>query len=112
MSHEALESVISNLLDNADRHGGPGVSVHISTRMIRREGSDYVEINVQDNGRGVPESDTERVFAPFFTTAERSGGTGLGLSIVQALVTAHQGTITLEPSSCGALFRLAAPAAE
>jgi signal transduction histidine kinase len=112
MASEALESVISNLLDNADRHGGPGVRVHISTRMIRREGSAYVEINVQDNGRGVPESDIERVFAPFFTTAERSGGTGLGLSIVQALVTAHQGTITLEPSSCGALFRLAAPAAE
>lgn len=106
MAPETLESVLSNLLDNARQHGGPGVRAKISARTVKQDGRDCVEINVQDNGKGVTKSSAERIFEPFFTTARQSGGTGLGLSIVQKLVEAHRGTITLEASSSGALFRL------
>jgi signal transduction histidine kinase len=111
MAPEVLESVLSNLLDNARQHGGTGTRVDISAHVVKNAGRDFVEIDVRDNGKGVTEHDTERVFAPFFTTARQSGGTGLGLSIVRTLVEAHQGSITLEPSSVGARFRLVLPTA-
>jgi signal transduction histidine kinase len=111
MGPEVLESILSNLVDNAGQHGGPGVRVHLSARATKQEGTDCVEIDVQDNGKGVRESDAEQIFAPFFTTARPSGGTGLGLSIIQALVSAHHGSITLEPSSRGARFRMVLPVA-
>ncbi|MGB6068247.1 MAG: HAMP domain-containing sensor histidine kinase [Desulfomonilaceae bacterium] len=110
MAPEVLESILSNLVDNARQHGGSQVSVHLSTRPEKVAGRDLVEIIVQDNGPGVSESDCGRIFTPFFTTARESGGTGLGLSIVRALVTAHHGTITLEGSASGARFSILLPA--
>ena len=68
-----------------------------------------MEITVQDDGPGVSASDADRIFAPFFTTAKQSGGTGLGLSIVQALVTAHHGSIALAESPSGPRFRIQIP---
>lgn len=111
MAPEVFESILSNLVDNARQHAGTGVHVHLSARPTKRSGRDCVEIDVQDDGKGVSESDAARIFAPFFTTARQSGGTGLGLSIVQTLVVAHHGTITLEPSPSGARFRVVLPAA-
>jgi signal transduction histidine kinase len=111
LAPEVFESVVSNLLDNAKQHGGSRVNVQLSARATKDAGREHVEICVQDDGKGITEHDTNRVFAPFFTTARQSGGTGLGLSIVQTLVTAHQGSITLEPCSHGARFRLVLPVA-
>ncbi|MBI5570100.1 MAG: histidine kinase [Desulfomonile tiedjei] len=111
MAPEVFESILSSLVDNARQHGGHGVQVHISARAERHEERDCIEIDVRDSGRGISESDAARVFTPFFTTARQSGGTGLGLSIAQALTTAHHGSVTLEPSPAGALFRIVLPVA-
>jgi len=109
MAPEVFESVLSNLVDNAGQHAGDEAHVHLSARPAGRDRADRVEIDVQDDGRGVSETDADRIFTPFFTTERESGGTGLGLSIVQAIVSAHRGTITLEKSASGALFRLVLP---
>ena len=109
MAPEVLESILSNLVDNARQHGGPRVHVHLSAHPEKHAGRDLVEITVQDDGPGVSASDSDRIFTPFFTTARQSGGTGLGLSIVQALVVAHHGTIALEESPSGARFRILIP---
>jgi signal transduction histidine kinase len=106
---EVLESVLSNLVDNARQHGGPQVHVRLSARLDKDAGRDLVEIIVQDDGPGVSSADAQRIFTPFFTTARHSGGTGLGLSIVQALVVAHDGTIALVESASGARFRILLP---
>jgi signal transduction histidine kinase len=111
MAPEVLESILSNLVDNSRQHGGPQVHVHLSARPENNVGRDVVEITVQDDGPGVSAADAHRIFTPFFTTARQSGGTGLGLSIVQALVVAHHGTIALEESPSGALFRILIPEA-
>jgi signal transduction histidine kinase len=111
MAPEVLDSILSNLVDNAGRHGGPTVRVHLSARPETHEEKRFVAITIHDNGPGVPESHRNRIFTPFFTTARTSGGTGLGLAIVHALVAAHHGTINLEPSESGARFRVTAPAA-
>ncbi len=79
MAPEVLESILSNLVDNARQHGSPGVHVNLSAHPEKHEERDVVEITVQDDGPGVSASDSDRIFTPFFTTARKSGGTGLGL---------------------------------
>jgi signal transduction histidine kinase len=111
MGAEVLDSILSNLVDNARRHGGPQVNVHLSGRWEKRGAAHFVEIAVQDDGPGVPLANAEKIFTPFFTTARQSGGVGLGLAVVQALLAAHRGTIVLEKSRSGALFHISLPAA-
>ena len=55
-----------------------------------------IELNVTDNGKGIPESLHKKVFEPFYTTARDKGGTGLGMNILYNLVTQKlNGTIDL-----------------
>jgi two-component system nitrogen regulation sensor histidine kinase NtrY len=64
-----------------------------------------VQIEVSDNGAGIPESLRQDVFLPFFTT--KAKGTGVGLSLARQVVLAHRGSIGLgESESGGALFRI------
>jgi signal transduction histidine kinase len=55
-----------------------------------------VEIAVQDNGKGIPESIKEKIFQPFFTTKPTGQGTGLGLSLSYDIVKAHRGELSIE----------------
>ena len=54
-----------------------------------------VEISVQDNGPGIPDSIKEKIFQPFFTTKPTGSGTGLGLSLSYDIVKAHGGSLTV-----------------
>jgi nitrogen-specific signal transduction histidine kinase len=53
-----------------------------------------VEVNVIDNGPGVPEDYRYKIFDPFFTT--KDAGTGLGLSICHSIIQQHKGSISME----------------
>ncbi len=64
-------------------------SVSLSTKKI----GDKVEINIKDNGNGIPQEIIEKIFQPFFTTKPTGQGTGLGLSLAYDIVKAHGGTI-------------------
>ncbi len=68
-----------------------------------------LQIDVVDDGPGIPESIRERIFSPFYTTKPR--GSGLGLAIVRKLVDAHQGQIELHAggNGLGTCFRLTLP---
>ncbi len=69
-----------------------------------------MSIHVDDSGPGIPAEVRDRIFEPFFTT--KAQGSGLGLSIVHAIVTQHQGTITVEDApNGGARFTLRLPRA-
>lgn len=108
MDRDTLESILSNLLDNARKHGGPGIRVKVE---LAPPSEGRVIIRVSDNGQGISEGNATRIFRPFFTTAQESGGSGLGLSIVQSLLKAHGGAIELEQGGQGASFRVDLPAA-
>ena len=77
---EAASDIVSNLLVNALEASEAGSAIRI--RLARPPGlPEYVELSVEDQGRGIPKDKLEKIFQPFFTT--RAGGTGLGLAIVK-----------------------------
>ncbi len=57
---------------------------------------DWVSLLVQDNGKGISDTEMEHIFEPFFTTKGREKGTGLGLSVVQGIVASYDGHILVE----------------
>jgi two-component system sensor histidine kinase ChvG len=84
---EQLESLLSNLLDNAVRHGA-GRPVALSVG----EDSRGLLVEVRDRGPASSPERFERLFERFYTTERERGGTGLGLSIVRAIAEAHGGS--------------------
>jgi signal transduction histidine kinase len=88
----ALRRAVRNLLDNAVKYGRSGnAELHVAARSI--------EINIDDDGPGIPEDELARVLEPFYRLEEsrsrETGGVGLGLAIAQAIAQAHGGTVTL-----------------
>ncbi len=96
---QALQRLLTNLIDNALRHGGD--SVDIRTGL---EGKTAC-IEVLDRGPGIPEADAERMLQPFtrMDNARSTSGTGLGLAIVERIARLHGGTVKLLPRAGGGL---------
>lgn len=91
-----LRQVLANLVRNATQASPPGAPVRISGRPRSAGGYGF---SVADAGPGVDSEDQARIFEPF--VSKRSGGSGLGLSVCRSIVTAHGGTIWVEPSEDG-----------
>jgi signal transduction histidine kinase len=112
-----LELVFANLLDNALRHGGGTVRVTVtaSAATDRAAASEVarVAVTVSDEGEGVPDDLTDRVFDRFGRgRGSRKAGTGLGLYLSRGLVRAHGGDIELvQTPGAGASFRVTLPVA-
>jgi len=88
----ALKRLVTNLVENALKYGGTARG-----RVYRQTGGAVLEID--DNGPGVPSSELDRVFEPFFrgepSRNRETGGIGLGLAVVRSLARAHGGDVTL-----------------
>jgi signal transduction histidine kinase len=90
VDEEQIRQLLINLLQNAlAATEGTGRRADILL-LARREG-DRVELEVHDNGRGIPPADRARIFDAFFST--RKGGTGLGLAIALRIARAHGGEL-------------------
>ncbi len=91
-----LGQVITNLISNALLHGVEGNADGIIAISAEKLGENAVRIVVEDNGKGIPQENIDKVFDPFFSTRLGDGGTGLGLHIVHNIVTGVLGgTISL-----------------
>ena len=93
-----IEQVIFNILLNAIQSieaSGRGGDVWV---FSRKSDSD-VEIEIRDNGPGIPENIKHRIFDPFFTTKPVGKGTGLGLSVCLGIVKEHNGAIEFTSDS-------------
>jgi two-component system sensor kinase FixL len=103
-----IQHVLFTLVQNAFEatEGKMGGRVQLTV-----DGDRYgAKISVIDNGSGIVPEQRQQMFHPFFTT--KSNGTGLGLASTKAIIEAHQGTISFEPSAAGgACFRFHLPAA-
>jgi signal transduction histidine kinase len=108
-----LEQVFFNLVDNALKFTPKGGRVTIDVRIV----DGVVEVQVQDNGRGIEPDFLPLVFERFrqadSTSSRAYGGLGLGLSIAKQLVEAHKGSISAESEGKdhGATFTVRLPAA-
>jgi signal transduction histidine kinase len=103
ISPEILETALSNLMTNSLQHEATRVELDV------RQKDHGVILDLQDNGRGIPPANRDKVFTPFFTTNREKGGTGLGLRIVQTMIESHSGKIDLGETSKGTLFTLQFP---
>jgi signal transduction histidine kinase len=103
---EQLYRIIMNLVRNAaEALGARGGAIVVAAR---RRGN-HVQIDVEDNGPGIPEHVRARLFQPFGTSA-RPGGSGLGLAIARDLARAHGGDVTLVSTGPrGTIFRVDIP---
>ncbi len=90
-NRDLLRSAVENVLRNAVRYSPPDASVDVS--VARTEFG--MEILIRDQGPGVPDSDLERIFEPFYRVAESrdrdTGGEGIGLAITAQVMKAHGG---------------------
>ncbi|MFE2420145.1 ATP-binding protein [Streptomyces hokutonensis] len=107
---DKVDQVLSNLLENAVRHGEGTVTIDVTASASPREGEETgTSVTVSDEGPGIPEESMNRVFTRFWRGSKR-GGTGLGLYIVKGIVEAHGGTITVgRAPGGGAEFRFMLP---
>ena len=96
----AVSEIVSNLADNARRHAVSAVDL----RLRRSDG--WVEIEVADDGPGVPPAESSAIFERFVSLDGR-GGSGLGLAIARELALAHGGDLAYDHGAF--LVRLPAP---
>jgi signal transduction histidine kinase len=104
---DRLEQVITNLVENAVRHGRG--TVRLAARPTVAAGRPAVDLLVSDDGNGIAEQHRELVFSRFWQEGARHG-TGLGLYLVRGLVEAHGGEVRAEAApGGGALLRATFP---
>ncbi|GAB2935332.1 sensor histidine kinase [Streptomyces mayteni] len=115
---DKIDQVLGNLLENAVRHGAGTVTIEMDRAPGREDpasqagpvSQEGTTVTVSDEGPGIPEDATHRVFTRFWRGNDR-GGTGLGLYIVKGIVEAHGGTVTVgRTARGGARFRFTLPA--
>ncbi len=96
---EKLRQVLRNIIGNAHKYAPSDttVSVSLSESRTERAGQSYVRVTVTDEGEGVPEGDTEKIFERFyrvdFSRNRESGGRGLGLAISKRIIEAFGGCV-------------------
>jgi two-component system sensor histidine kinase BaeS len=107
---DRIRQILVNLLTNAHEYSPEGASIEVTAHSAGAE----VEIDVSDNGPGIPEDQLERIFDRFTRgdagLTQRVGGTGLGLAISKSLVELHGGSIGAESTvGHGSTFRVRLP---
>ncbi|TMI72906.1 MAG: HAMP domain-containing protein [Bacillati bacterium ANGP1] len=102
---DRLRQVVQNLLHNAVRFTPAGGRVRITVRETAREQNQWVALEVEDEGPGIPAENLTRVFEPFYredpSRSRASGGTGMGLAVVRLLVHVHGGDVRAENRPAG-----------
>jgi len=100
LMREVITNLVNNAIDAVPVHG------HVELRAGRR-GNGWPYFSVADDGPGVSDDNRHHLFEPHFTTKE--GGTGLGLFMSYGIVREHQGDLTYNGSSRGAVFTVTLP---
>lgn len=103
----ALERALTNLVQNAIQHGGRRGTISV---RVGKVDSQTGELEVCDEGEGIPAGEAERIFEPFHRLRHDGKGAGLGLNLVQEIVRLHGGRVTAAATvKGGACLRMTFP---
>jgi signal transduction histidine kinase len=110
----ALEIVFGNLVANALKHAASGRFLGIQVRIIQTDRHEAVSITVRDKGPGIPRRERRLIFDAFYrgekARQEQHSGSGLGLNLSRRIISAHGGTIKMEPfGDMGSSFIITLP---
>jgi len=113
VDRSAMRQMLLNLLDNAVRYGPEGQTVKVTTESH----NGTWRLTVEDQGKGIPTTERERIFEPYYRLNRdargEKGGSGIGLAVVRGLVEKHGGRVTVGGTAAGsgARFSLELPVA-
>ena len=113
VDRSAMRQMLLNLLDNAVRYGPDGQVV----KVITESNNGTWRLIVEDQGKGIPAKERERIFEPYYRMDRdargEKGGSGIGLAVVRGLVEKHGGRVTVANAAQGpgARFALELPVA-
>jgi len=100
LKRQAMKRAVTNLVSNACRFGGV-----VTIRCVTER--QWLRIEIEDNGPGIPEAERENVFKPFYrldhARNQDKGNSGLGLAIARDISRSHGGDIALSDSTLGGL---------
>lgn len=100
-----LNQVWTNIIDNAiDAMNGKG-----EIKITTRQNGDWVIVDLEDNGPGIPDDIQEEIFSPFFTTKAVGKGTGLGLNISYKIIEKHSGEVKVFSKPGKTRFQVSLP---
>jgi signal transduction histidine kinase len=106
---DLISKVLSNLLDNAIKYSPESTVITVATREVEN----FVEILIQDQGIGIPESEIPHLFSRFYRikndTTYKVKGTGLGLYLSRYFIEAHRGNIRVQSNPTGTTFVIRLP---
>ena len=106
MDTEKIKRIFVNIIDNAIESMNEKGVVEIVSKYIKE--SQFVRIEIADNGPGISDEDKQKLFIPYFST--KSSGTGLGLAIAHNIIEEHDGVISIvDNSPKGARFIIEIP---
>jgi signal transduction histidine kinase/serine/threonine protein kinase/tetratricopeptide (TPR) repeat protein len=109
-SADSLQQILVNLIINSRDALADSLQAQPEIKIMVRPIEEMLELNITDNGPGIPQDIQGKIFDPFFTTKPPGKGTGLGLSVIRRLVQDVGGTIQLESSfGHGCCMRLRFP---
>jgi signal transduction histidine kinase len=111
IERQDLDEILGNLMENAAKYGGGSVFVTVERSP---DAPGMVDISVEDDGMGIPDTERERIFDRGARLDTGKPGTGLGLAIVREVANIYDGTVTAMESEDmgGLLVRLRLPEAE
>jgi signal transduction histidine kinase len=102
----AMRQMLLNLLDNAVRYGPDGQTVKVMTESH----NGTWRLTVEDQGKGIPASERERIFEPYYRMNRdargEKGGSGIGLAVVRGLVEKHGGHVRVDDPAEGSGARI------
>ncbi|MDD5272920.1 MAG: ATP-binding protein, partial [Methylovulum sp.] len=102
---QVLHNLLKNALEAIDSQG----LIEIDLHRVQKNGTDFIEIALYDDGPGIKDEQIETIFEPYVTT--KAKGTGLGLAIVKKIIEEHGGAIWVDTRrKVGAGFIIQLPA--
>ena len=109
---DMLGRIVGNLVSNALKYSPCGSAVKVSLRKLLKNGMEYLELHVCDEGRGMTAQQMENAFKPFYRASSGSGeaGTGIGLYVVKLSAEAMGGSAGVSSvAGCGTDFEIVIP---